>query len=296
MKKIPLDAKIFSISHNDLDGTVAQIVLGHVYDNITFLNTSFYKIDSILESLEYDKYDYVILTDIHPDLQQNLYLSDKIILLDHHESAEEYTDPSKMHYVIPGICGAKLTLRFVEKMYDIKLDHLRDLVEMTNDYDMWILNDPKSKQMNDVMFYLYRPNKFRDKFFDGRTTFTEEEEAWLEERAIKFEKIYNNLTAFEFDKLNGCIAQSREFINEICDRLMNEEGYNIIFVRNPSTERVSVRHRIEGLNAGEILKTHGWGGGHAESAGFFTTDLNDFKMKVKVLEDEIAEKLAKRKE
>jgi len=291
MKKIPLDSKILNISHNDLDGCVAQIVLGHVYDNITFINASFYKIDEILQSLDYDKYDYVILTDIHPDDQRNMYLSDKIILLDHHESAKEYTDPAKMHYVVVGICGAKLTLRFVEKMYDMKLEHLHELVEITNDYDMWILNHPKSKQMNDLMFYKYRPDKFRQNFFDGRTTFTEEEEEWLEQRAIKFDKLYNGLSVFEFDKLNGCIAQSREFINEICDKLMNEESYNIVVIRNPSNGRVSVRHRIEGLNAGEILKVHGWGGGHALAAGFFSTDMNDFQDKIKILEEEIAEKI-----
>lgn len=290
MKIISKNAKIISISHNDLDGAVSQIVLAHVYDDITFINTSFYKIDDILESLEYDKYDYVFLTDIHPDDQTKLYLSDKIILLDHHGSAEHYTDPSKHHYVISGMCAAKLTLKFVEKMYGISLDHLHDLVEITNDYDMWILKDSRSKPMNDIMFYKYRPKLFREEFFDGRTIFTAEEKRWLEMREKKFKKIYDNLEIFEFDKINGCIVQEKEFINEICHKLMDEEGYKLVVIRNPSNGRISVRHCIEGLDAGAILKEQGWGGGHAVSAGFWASDLKEFKEKVTKFENIVYQK------
>jgi len=291
MKQIPKSSKILSVSHNDLDGVVSQIILGHVFKNITYLNTSFYKIDSVLESIEYDKYDFVFLTDIHPDRRENLDLSDKIILLDHHESALDCNKPEKMHFVVVGHCAAWLTKRFVKKYYGLSLEHLDDMVRLTNDYDMWELKYPESKLLNDVMFYLYRPKKFRDNFFDGRTTFTEDEKIWLEERAKEFEKLYESLTLFDFDKINGCIAQSREFINEICDKLMNEEGYEIIFVRNPSNERVSVRHRIEGLNAGEILKNLKIGGGHAQSAGFFANDIHDFKEKIEKLEEIIYKKI-----
>jgi oligoribonuclease NrnB/cAMP/cGMP phosphodiesterase (DHH superfamily) len=288
MKKILKNSNILSISHNDLDGAVSQIVLGHVYYNIKFIHTSFYKIDSILESLDYNKYDYVFLTDIHPDKKDNLYLSDKIILLDHHESAIDYNNPSKMHFVINGQCGSLLTKKFVENMYNIKLNHLDNLVKLTNDYDMWILDYPESKQLNDVMFYLYRPAKFIEKFFDGRTTFTQDELNWLDGREIKFENIYENLKIFEFDKIEGCVAESREFINEISHRLMEEEDYKIVFIRNPSNQRVSVRHKIEELDIGNILKNHGWGGGHAKAAGFFSNDINDFKYKIQILEEEIS--------
>jgi oligoribonuclease NrnB/cAMP/cGMP phosphodiesterase (DHH superfamily) len=291
MKYISQDHRILSIAHNDWDGAFSQIVLGNVFKNIKFIDTSFYKIDSILESLDYSEYDYVFLTDIHPDSQNNLYLSEKIILIDHHESAIEYNDPSKMHYVIPGKCGSLLTLNFVEKYFKIELTHLHEHCTLVNDYDMWILDDPRSKKLNDLMFFKYRPKKFRELFFDGRVDFTEEENLWLEQRKKKFEDLYDSLEVFEFEKLPGCIVQTREFINEICQKLMEEENYNIIFVRNPSTNRVSVRHNLDNLHAGNILKAHGWGGGHAQSAGFFTNDFFDFQEKVKILEKDMNEKL-----
>lgn len=287
MKKIPKSSRVLNIVHCDLDGSVCALILSHVFENITIIDTSFYRIDSVLESLDYDKYDFVFLADISPSKKENLYMSDKIILLDHHESAESYNDPSKMHYVVPNKCAAHLTKKFVEKYYGLDLSHLDDLVRLTNDYDMWELKYPDSKKLNDVMFYLYRPKKFRDNFFDGRTYFTDEEEKWLKERDLEFKRLYDSLEIFEFEKINGCVVQSKEFINEICHKLMNEEGYDIVFVRNPYHGRVSIRHNIEGLNMGTILKEKGIGGGHEKSAGLFCDDIDDFQRKAKDLENVI---------
>lgn len=289
MKNILRSSKILSVSHNDLDAVVSQIVLGHVFQNISYLNTSFYKIDSILESIEYEKYDFVFLTDINPTDTSLIDLSDNIILLDHHESAIELNNPSKMHFVISGKCAAHLTKKFVEKYYGIRLEHLDNLVRLTNDYDLWELKYPESKLLNDLMFYLYKPKKFREIFFDGRTTFNEDELRWLETRAIEFERRYQSLTAFDCEKINGCVVQSEEFINEICDKLMKEEGYNIVFCRNPVHGRVSIRHKIKGLNMGEILKNLSFGGGHAESAGLFCENINQFQERIIILENIIVD-------
>ena len=285
MKNIPRSSKVLSVSHNDLDGTVAQIILGHVFENINYLNVSFYKIDSIMESLDYSKYDYVFLTDINPTNLKLLDLSDNIILLDHHESAIEANNPTKMHFVVPVHCAAYLTKKFVKKYYGLGLEHLDDLVRLTDDYDLWHLKYPESKLINDLMFYKYRPKKFREIFFDGRTTFNDEEKEWLEMREKEFERRYKALTVFDCDKINGCVVQSDEFINEICDKLMKEEKYEIVFCRNPVHGRVSIRHKIEGLNVGEILKNLGFGGGHRDSAGLFCESINQFQERLEVLEN-----------
>jgi oligoribonuclease NrnB/cAMP/cGMP phosphodiesterase (DHH superfamily) len=192
-----------------------------------------------------------------------------------------------MHYVINGQCGAMLTKKFVETMYKIKLSYLDNLVQLTNDYDLWILNNPNSKHMNDIMFYKYHPKKFREVFFSGRTEFNDEELAWIEERKIKFEKLYDELEIYELDRIRGCVINAREFINEIAHRLMEEEQYSIVFIRNPSSERISIRHNIDNLDMGGILKNHEWGGGHRQSAGCFSKGLTDFNEKLKILEEEI---------
>jgi hypothetical protein len=213
-------------------------------------------------------------------------------MLDHHESALEYNDPSKLHFIISGICGALLTKRFVEKMYNIKLDHLNEMVKLTNDYDMWILKDQKSKELNDIMFYKYRPVKFRELFFDGRTEFTQEEKDWLKKREVQFENLYNGLDVFEFEKINGCIVQSKEFINEICHDLMEKEEYDIVVVRNPSNNRISFRTKKDNINLGLILKEFGNGGGHAKSAGAWI-EPKDFYIFIKEFENKILKEINK---
>jgi len=287
MKIISRDSKVLSISHNDLDGSVCQIILGNVFKNITYVDTSYYKIDSILQNLNYGDYDHVFLTDISPEKKENLLISDKIILLDHHESAKEYNDPRKMNYVVCGKCASVLTKKFVEIYFNIKLSHLDDLVRLCNDYDEWELKFPESKLLNDLMFYFYRSSKFIKEFFDGRTTFTDEEKSWLKKREEVFSHIYENLNVFEFDKINGCIAEAEEFINEICDKLMNEEKYQIVVIRNPKNGRISFRHRIENLDIGGILKDMKIGGGHEKAAGAFITNDSEFKEKIEKVEDVI---------
>lgn len=287
MKKIKRDSKILSLSHNDLDGVTAQIVLGHIFKNIQYMNTSYYRINDVAQTLNYNAYDWVIMTDIAPSEKYIMDLSDNIILLDHHKTASQHHNPSNMRFVTENMCAAKFTKKFFEKYYNIKLTDLDEIVRLTNDYDMWIHNDPKSKEINDLMFYRYRPDKFRELYFDGHTNFNEDEINWLEKRKKEFKDLYNNLNIFEFDSIKGCVAESKEFINEISEKLLKEEGYRIIFIRNPSHGRISIRHNVKGLDVGTILQNHGWGGGHEEAAGMFAESIKQFKERTDILEKEI---------
>lgn len=288
MVKIPRDARILSISHYDLDGMGCQIVLANVFTNISFINTSFYNLDEKLESLDYSKYDYVIVTDVHPENKNTIYLSDKIILIDHHPS--DMHDPKNNHYVIhdKGKCATVLTKHFVEKLYNVKLSELNEFVNLVNDYDMWILKDTRSKQLNDLMFHYYK-SSFRDKFIDGRTTFTEDEIEWLKEYDKKFHKIYDEIDVYDFEKINACIVnpEGGHFTNEISHRLMEEEKYDLVVVRNPNTERASVRTQLDSLDIGEVLDGFGWGGGHKQTAGMFCESFDDFQQKIVKLEEKL---------
>lgn len=284
MKQISRNSTILSISHNDLDGCVCQIILSHVFSDIKCINTSFYKIDQVLQGLNYDAYDYVFVTDIHPDDERNLYLSDKIILLDHHKTAMNAHSPADKKFVAENMCAAKLVYRFMTKMYpEIDLTFLNNLVYLANDYDLYTLNNPKSKLLNDVMFYKYHPVKFRREFMSGRTRFTEDEILWLRERRKEFWRRWEALQVYEMDGAPICVVEANFFLNEIAHKLMEEEGYEVVFVRNPITERASIRSKIEGLDVGRVLKERGWGGGHEKSAGMFTKNKNDFQTKTTAL-------------
>lgn len=291
MKQIPLDAKVLSITHLDWDGAVCQIILCNVYKNIDCVTTSFYNVDKLLLNLDYSKYDYVFLTDLHPEKEATLGISDKIIMIDHHKTALPMNNPSRHHYVITGVCGSVLVKRFCEKMYNIKLKHLDNLVYLTNDYDMYTIKNPKSKLLNDVMFYLYGPDKFRDLFIDGRTRFTKDEIEWLKKCRIEFKETYENLNVYDFLKYPACVVETENFINEIAHKLMQEKEYRMVVVKNPNSGRVSIRHNIDGFDMGNYLKSKGWGGGHELAAGMFVDDSDDFVERMMIMEEDLADEI-----
>jgi len=284
MKRIPLDAKILNITHVDLDGCGCSIVLGNVFKNITYVFSSFYNIDEKLEIINYDEYDYVILTDIHPTEKKYLNISDKIILIDHHPS--DLNNPKKLKFVVSDkdVCATILVKYFIEKMYDIKLSHLDNLTKLINDYDMWHLKYPKSKQMNDLMFYKYRPSKFRNKFMNGRVEFIKEEIEFLKLLNEKFKKTYNEMEVIEFDTINACVIFESDFINEIADKLIKEENYGLVVIKHPQKGRCSLRTGSDDVDIGQVLSDFGWGGGHPKSAGIFVKNDMEFHNKMETLE------------
>jgi len=284
MKKIPLNAKILNITHVDLDGCGSSIVLGNVFKNMTYIFSSFYNIDEKLEIINYDDYDYVLLTDIHPTEERYLKISDKIIMIDHHPS--DFHDPKNMRYVISdkNVCATVLVKFFVEKMYNIKLSHLDKLTKFINDYDMWNLKYPESKKLNDLMFYKYKPSEFRDKFMGGRVEFTNEEVVFLKDLDDKFEKTYEDMIVIDFNTINACVVFESDFMNEIADRLIKKENYDLVVIKHPNKGRCSLRNGSEELNIGEVLNDFGWGGGHPKSAGIFVKNDLEFKNKMETLE------------
>jgi nanoRNase/pAp phosphatase (c-di-AMP/oligoRNAs hydrolase) len=244
-------------------------------------------------SLRYQDYDYVILTDIHPKCLSSLEMSDNVILIDHHKSAEEYHNPKKNRFVISDRgCASVLVKYWAEKIYGVDLSELDNLVYLTNDYDTWRINNPKSKMMADLQFHYYHPKKFITEFFNGRTKLNEDELAWLKNRKKLFKDLYSKLEVYDLDKIKGCYVEATDFINEVADCLLTQEGYNVVFVRNPRSNKISARHRLKGLDMGNILKELNLGGGHAEAAGF-TVIKEEVQDKIKLVENTIVEKLKK---
>ncbi len=275
MKKIKRTDRVLNISHCDLDGTVCQILLKQVFDNIEFINCQFYEIDDMLIKIvnKYN-YDFIILTDIHPEKEELLDISDNIILIDHHKSVINYHNPTKKRFIVPKFCGAKLVKSFCEHYFDIDLSAYNEMVKLTNDYDLWIHEFPKSKQLNRIFWYYFH-TEFRFRFANGNIDFTKDEQDYITKKEIEFQNKIDNLKIYELDDVNGCLIKSDPFIDETCDYLLKKENYNIVFAVNNKNNRVSVRHNIEDFNVGELLKELNLGGGHPMAAGMKINNLKE---------------------
>lgn len=296
MKKFDRNARVLSLSHGDFDGIASQIVIGNVFTNVVYETAQFYTVDRKLSLIDYDQFDYVFVTDIHPENAENL-ASDKIIFIDHHPSM--FNDPARNRFVVSdkNKCAAYLVKFFMEKLYgsDIDLSHLDDLILMANEYDIktWdITNVDREKNIrcrliNDLYINLYDENQFRDRFMYGDTTFTADEIAYSERRKSAFDDVYDNLEIFDLDKINGCVVFCEEFINEITEALRLRQGYRVVIMRNVPKGRASIRTNVLEADVGKILETLAYGGGHKQAAGFFERDNDVFYKKVLAIEEAI---------
>lgn len=289
MRVIKRDDKILSISHLDADGVAAQIVLGNVFKNIEYINYQFVKIDEGLPRLNFSMYDHVFITDIYPAYHKLMDISDKFILLDHHETARDLHCPAKMRFVDTAQCGAALTKLFVENYFKIKLSHLDRYIFLINDYDLWNHTDPFSRKFNFIYDMYRKMNKnmseYRKRFMTGNVNLTPEEIDHLASIDRDYKVVYDGLEIMEFEHIKGgFVLSATRFLNELCHDLMKNNGYNIVFIRNTDTGHISVRHNMPAFNAGEFLTKNNLGGGHKFAAGMSAIEPEDIPKKLLAIE------------
>jgi len=278
---------VLNITHRDLDGVGCSIVLENVFKGknirIQHYSVGYPEIDSVLNTLHYENYDHVLLTDISPVRDPSLIdKSPKIKLLDHHDTAVKYHNPEKFRFVDMSKCATCVVKEYFEKEYNTNLSHLDEFAFLVNGYDMWIHDDRRSKLLNSL-YYKYWDEKFRNRFLNGDVSFTEKEIEYFKEQKKKFNDIWKNIKIYDMDNIKGAFFTAGEMINDVCDKIITEKGYEFAFCLNSRSKTVSVRTSREDINLGHIFERMNIGGGHAKSAGIdprTTLDLNDILEKV----------------
>jgi hypothetical protein len=279
-------SKICNIHHADWDGKNANLVLLNYFEHVTSVPATFSNVDKILLETKFEEYDKVILTDIFPKDPEVLNISKKILVLDHHQESSKLCNMNNI-FAFTDNCGAVLTKNWVEATFNVDLSHLNLLLKYTNDYDLWIHNHPKSKML-EILFWKYLKqgktgfDKYAERFKDGNVRFTDDEIKYLKHKRFEFRKLYDNLEVFELEKINGCIICVKEFINDIADKLLKKDGYEIVIIQNVNNSHVSIRTKDDNVNIGEVLQNLEIGGGHRKSGGI--TDYFKFKEDVSKLE------------
>jgi len=275
--------RILNVSHLDLDGVGCSIVLQNIYKNIEFKSLKYGDVDEFLKTVNFKNYDCVILTDISPEHIETFDLSDKIFLLDHHETAVKYHCPEKNRLINTKNSASVFVKEFFEKLFNLDFYYLNDLISIIDDFDLWKLQDPRSKFFNELYFKMYESD-FRRRFGNGNTKLTQEEIDYVLQRKKEFNKLYENLDIYEFDSINACFVISTNFINDICHKLMEEKGYQLTICINPKSRSCSVRTKEDCLDVGKVLEILGLGAGHKKSAGFRLLENEEPSTKIDMIE------------
>jgi nanoRNase/pAp phosphatase (c-di-AMP/oligoRNAs hydrolase) len=128
-------------------------------------------------------------------------------------------------------------------------------------------------------------DEFRIRFKDGFTVFRDYEKQFLDYQDKKFNQIYDNLDVSCFSKIKACYFSGQDFINEVCEKLMFEEGFSIVFCYNTRTNRISIRTKEDNIDLGEILKKLDFGGGHPKAAGMNLCSTNLLQERLENIEN-----------
>jgi oligoribonuclease NrnB/cAMP/cGMP phosphodiesterase (DHH superfamily) len=271
-----------------MDGIGCQIVLANVLTDVLFCNSSFVNVDKMFNDKNFEGFKHIFVTDIYPNNPELIKkYEDRIVMLDHHGTSMINHCPSKMRFVDDGQCATALVKNFVENYFEKDLSFLNELVYHINDYDLWIHESPKSKELN-IVFDMYKEidrtlSMFRKRFIKGNVTFTQDEINYINFKQAEYVEVFNKIEVVDFEKINACIVLNTDkFLNDICDDLLKKHGYSMVFFRNTKNGHTSVRHNIIGINIGRILDNLGIGGGHEFAAGI---NILDVKLLMQSLKD-----------
>lgn len=203
---------ILSLSHCDLDGIGAQIVLRKQFGEITRMNTSYSNIEEYLENIEgycyRSKPDKVFITDLsftynflqrlHSIALQNP--NTEFYFIDHHPFEENNGDFSNLllnnfTIVISSKASAtKLTYLFLKSKFGLNNLELFQFVEYVNAYDIW-LEEEKEFRVGFVyneLFWDYKISVFWSKFKDNYKLRNNDKERY-KELITKKNKLFTKL-------------------------------------------------------------------------------------------------------
>lgn len=274
--------KVLHITHRGcMDGIVCHIISNNTFQSVTNAEYEPQSLEQLLKFYTFEEHDLVLVTDI--SLYKGFsYYNPKVIFIDHHEPSLEYSNMNNV-FVNPSYCTSVLLKKYFEDLFGLDLSHLNDLVKVTNDYDLWKLQDPRSIQLSYV-YYMYWSQKFTKRFFNGLDEFNSDELKYIKKSENDFKEYFNSLEIMDLGSIKGAYVVGEKFVNLTCHKLIAEESYRVVFFRNLKNSTVSLRSNIEGFHCGKYLQDLGIGGGHKEAAAFKETDIDSLRNHLKNLE------------
>lgn len=252
--------RILNVTHYDMDGCGASIVLKNFYEQVIVVpvtyNTEWKLLDEIAQ---YDgKFDAIICTDFYPAQTINdLRKLSTTLVLDHHESVVDKNNDTDI-IINTLYSGTKLAYKFISKFKDIS--YLEKLVDIIDDYDMFRLKLPASVYFNNL-FWEMGHKWFTRRFITGNTTMYPEEKRYFVDAKKEFESMYETLEIVDLAH-NGVYFESDRFHYE-CIEALKKDGYKWFTIKNKSNLSV----RCDDIDLTEIAKKIGKGGGHVHAIG-----------------------------
>lgn len=255
--------RVLNYTHIDFDGCVSAIVVNNFYDNVKTIRINYGDEAKIMPDIQkaHEEFDAIIFTDFCPD---NLILMRKVCKLpiyvfDHHEFRKHFaTEPATC--IKTDRCGAKLLYDYYSRLMD--LSYLKELVDITNDFDIWLMKDPNRSLFYNSLFWEYGHDAFFERYFRGDMNFREREAKFAANYKKKVQKAFDKLEAVELPN-KGIYFKTCPYVSELTYKLGKE--YDYLIIRN--SRSLSVRARNDKIDLCKIATELGIGGGHPQAIG-----------------------------
>ncbi|KAA0259021.1 phosphoesterase [Deferribacter autotrophicus] len=263
---------ILHITHNDLDGAGCGILVKKTLPDVVTYYLNYDEVDEFLKN-NYVNFDKIIITDVAPskDIFDLIYREKDVLLIDHHKTTLHFRDYKGVIHSLDK-CATFLTYEWLLKE-GFEINEYEDFVKVVNDYDIWILEDSRSLELN-MLFYLYGLERFVDRFLKKPSVDFEEKESFLLEiergrQKDYLEKAKDYVTVNE-DKEGRRFGYifAEMYNSELGHFLINELKLDYVIIINAQKKKISLRSRKD-IDVSIIAKRNG-GGGHKNAAGFST--------------------------
>lgn len=257
------DTRVLNFTHSDLDGVCAGIVIKNYYHHVITQQINYGKEqDAYSFALKHrNDFDLIIFTDFYPvNIKDFKSINKPVLVFDHHESAVKYNKPIEDIYVNIKYSGTMMAYKYFNTHGE--LTHLSDLVNIANDFDLWILKDNRSQFFN-AIFWEMGFNWFFRRFLKGNTNLYAEEREYLVDYTKEYKNYYENIPVTDVP-YNGVLCESDKFVSELSNSL-RKDGYAwVMIIRGRS---ISVRSSTPDIDLNIVTRIVGKGGGHKAAAG-----------------------------
>ncbi len=186
-------------------------------------------------------------------------------LIDHHKTAE-WLNKYEWAFIDTSKCGTLLSFEYYGSIPEF--DYFARVV---NDYDLWIHDDPNSKELNRIYGILGR-ERFVDWYTESPFTghLNAFEKYLLELDKEKQERFQKKVKETIYVGFNGLgqkfgIGFADRYVSEIAHNLIDELNLDFIALVDVYGEKVQLRSRQD-VDVSEIAKTFD-GGGHKTRRG-----------------------------
>lgn len=231
-------ARIYHLSHNDLDGYGAQFVVSQAFYNVAYFNADYKDIDKtfqeMMKRIKMDiltgtQVDLVLITDVNLTEAQAQFIETqlnkldnppKLLLLDHHATGEVSAKKHEWYQLDTSVCATRLTYNWVRQFFapeqtelDARMDRFSDMVNVT---DMWLQGHENFEKAN----YL------SSMVFERDNLCPEMDEVSRQHKFFLVDKVFDI-----FDQ-GGTIRQAETSLYEIKEAFLLDQGLSEDIVRD----------------------------------------------------------------